>query len=260
MNKQKGFTLIELLVVIAIIALLLAIITPALRKAKDYAKRTICMSNARQTGLGLRLYAESNDNEVIPMRDTAGTITETPQAWHSVITLSGNYQVNGELKPMHLGILYEQGLIENPEIFYCPAQPRNSEYPLPYYYDFYTKNGSIEWNSEVVPIPGLSGHVLVRTSFNYWTYGKKRFEQIGSVKPIVLDNLQEWEVIPHRKAAGTTGDPQGISALFGDGHVAFCMGDDVFDKDLWPREDGVFNGPGNRQDVFLEILRRIQGN
>ena len=260
MGKARGFTLIELLVVIAIIALLLSIITPALRTAKDYAKRTICMNNARQTGLGLRLYAESNDNKVIPMRNTNGTITDTPQAWHSVITLSGNYMENGELIPMHLGVLYDQGFIEAPEVFYCPAQPRNSDYPIPYYYDFYTMEGGIEWNSDIVPIPGLSGHVLVRTSFNYYTYGEKRFEHIGSVKPIVVDNLQEWEVIPHRKASRATGDPQGITALFADGHVTFCTGEYIFDKDLWPLEDGVFNGPGNNRDVFLEILRRLQGN
>lgn len=260
MTRKKGFTLIELLVVIAIISLLVAIIAPAIRKAKDYAKRTICMNNARQTGIGLRLYADGNDNEVIPMRLTNGTVTDNPNAWYSVITLSANYTEKGEMVPMHLGVLYDQGLIENPEVFYCPAQPRNSDYPLPYNYDFYTKDGSIEWNSEIVSIPGLSGHVLVRTSFNYWTYGKKRFDEINGVKPIVVDNLQEWEVIPHRKAAGATGDPQGVTALFADGHVAFCSNENIFDKDLWPREDGVFNGPGNNLDVFLEVLRRLQGN
>ena len=151
-------------------------------------------------------------------------------------------------------------LIENPEIFYCPAQPRNLSYPLPYYYDFYTKEGGIDWNSEVVPIPGLSGHTLVRSSFNYWTYGKKRFDEIGSVKPILVDNLQELEVVPHRKSSGTRGDPQGISALFGDGHVSFCTGETVFDKDLWPRNfNSVFDGPGNDQVIFVELLRRMQG-
>lgn len=260
---KKAFTLIELLVVIAIIALLLAIVTPALRKAKDYAKRTICMSNSRQTGIGLRVYAENNDNEVIPMRlpDAQGTITDTPYAWQSVLALCEDYKDgSSELAPMHLGVLYDQGLIENPEVFYCPSQPHNSDYPIPYYYDFYTKEGGIEWNSDVVQIPNLTGHRFVRTSYNYWTYGKKRFEQIGGIKPIVIDNLQEWEVVPHRKASGTTGDPQGVTALFGDGHVAFCTDEDIFDKDLWPMSATYFDGPGNNKEIFEEILRRIQGN
>ena len=47
----KGFTLIELLVVIAIIAVLLAIIMPALRKVRETAKETICKSNLRNIGL-----------------------------------------------------------------------------------------------------------------------------------------------------------------------------------------------------------------
>jgi len=61
-----GFTLIELLVVIAIIALLMAIITPALKKAKKHARRSICASNLHQWGLVHVSY--SNDH---------GTILET---------------------------------------------------------------------------------------------------------------------------------------------------------------------------------------
>lgn len=60
-KSRKAFTLIELLVVIAIIALLLAIIVPALGKAKIAAQRTLCTNNIRSQALGVRLYAEQND-------------------------------------------------------------------------------------------------------------------------------------------------------------------------------------------------------
>ena len=50
MNKRKAFTLIELLVVIAIIALLMAILMPALRSAKNQARAVICKSNLNQWG------------------------------------------------------------------------------------------------------------------------------------------------------------------------------------------------------------------
>ena len=56
-----GFTLIELLVVIAIIALLMAILVPALRRAREQAREVICKNNMRQIGLAANLYAEAWD-------------------------------------------------------------------------------------------------------------------------------------------------------------------------------------------------------
>jgi prepilin-type N-terminal cleavage/methylation domain-containing protein/prepilin-type processing-associated H-X9-DG protein len=63
-SYQNAFTLIELLVVIAIIAMLLAILVPALGKAKEYAYRIICASNIRAQATGIRLYAEQNKGTV----------------------------------------------------------------------------------------------------------------------------------------------------------------------------------------------------
>jgi prepilin-type N-terminal cleavage/methylation domain-containing protein/prepilin-type processing-associated H-X9-DG protein len=61
MRKSKGFTLIELLVVIAIIALLLAVVMPALRKSKRVAQAIICRSNLKQWALVFFLYTEDNE-------------------------------------------------------------------------------------------------------------------------------------------------------------------------------------------------------
>ena len=63
-RQKKAFTLIELLVVIAIIALLLSIMMPALRKAKQTAQKIICRSNLRQWGMIWKVYTDENDGKL----------------------------------------------------------------------------------------------------------------------------------------------------------------------------------------------------
>jgi prepilin-type N-terminal cleavage/methylation domain-containing protein len=256
--RKKAFTLIELLVVVAIIALLLSIITPALRKVKDQALRTMCLSNSRQIGIALRVYAENNNGKAIQVRNDAGN-PDNPLAWHSVIAYSPNYMSGTTPMPLNLGVLYALKLIDDPEVFYCPAQPRNSDYPIPYYYEFYTDNGAKEWGTFFPTPPGMSGHMYVRTSYNYWTYAQTNLERIGSYRPMLIDNLQHWKVIPHRKGNSSAGTPMGVTGVFGDGHAAFCTGEDVFDTTIWLPDAAFDNGPGNRIAAFNEILRRLQG-
>jgi prepilin-type N-terminal cleavage/methylation domain-containing protein/prepilin-type processing-associated H-X9-DG protein len=62
MNRNKGFTLIELLVVIAIIAVLMAILMPALERVKEQARGMACMSNQKTMGLAYVMYADDNDS------------------------------------------------------------------------------------------------------------------------------------------------------------------------------------------------------
>jgi len=65
-NAKSGFTLIELLVVISIIAILMAVMMPALNKARDMARRSMCASNLKQIGIVEMLYAADYNQKLVP--------------------------------------------------------------------------------------------------------------------------------------------------------------------------------------------------
>ena len=103
MSRCRGFTLIELLVVVAIIALLMAILMPALRRAKDQAREVVCRSHLQQWSLCLAMYTGDYDGKFMPGID---------EDW-----ATGRYSWIYTLIPYY----------EAPEIRLCPKARRTVE-------------------------------------------------------------------------------------------------------------------------------------
>jgi prepilin-type N-terminal cleavage/methylation domain-containing protein len=108
-ESRAGFTLIELLVVIAIIAILAALLLPALANAKEKGKRIACLSNLRQVGLALTLYTDSN-GERMPSAITYGSTPGDPSTAPNTVQYTDSY--GGVAKALNLS---------NPKVFWCPS-------------------------------------------------------------------------------------------------------------------------------------------
>lgn len=125
--KKQAFTLIELLVVIAIIALLMAIIVPALRYAKLQAQSIVCLANLNGLGKAWVAYAQENADRVVGSWN--GNPDAPDYAWvgnprdASGAVLSGaNATAEDEMRGIEDGLLYPY--LDTPEIFHCPADKR----------------------------------------------------------------------------------------------------------------------------------------
>lgn len=108
---KKAFTLIELLVVIAIIAILMTILLPALKNAKEKTKSIACLNNLKQIGLGFHQYVNDNDG-FFPY-----------ELWYPTASPAPDYTRWYDMIAEYVGYKSDSG----PPVFHCPAASARSD-------------------------------------------------------------------------------------------------------------------------------------
>jgi prepilin-type N-terminal cleavage/methylation domain-containing protein len=173
--KTKAFTLVELLVVIAIISLLIAILAPSLKAAKDLARATFCLTNLNALNKSVLVYAEGNRGYMMVYSHifSKGYIRAPDNTYKSYVCFQepNINPVNGLYSDVRgMGLVYVAGLLGPADLFYCPDQKDKrmtiANYPKPWGSAVAEGSGFIRngymWNPWVAPIPGGAS--------NQWTY------------------------------------------------------------------------------------------
>lgn len=116
-GQARGFSLIDILVSIAVVAVLLAILSPALQSVRETTRRVICSSNQRQIGLGIAMYSDSNRERMPHSLNLAKHAADAAARPQAMIQL----RIGDFTGWDGLGLLYSQNYLDASGVFYCPS-------------------------------------------------------------------------------------------------------------------------------------------
>jgi len=199
---RRGFTLIELLVVIAIIAILAAMLLPALTSAKERAKRSQCANNLKQMGIAMGMYVGDN-NATYPLLKWS----DNGSVWYpyEMARFSSPSDAGLEMGWENLGLLYITGLLPNPNIFYCASNPRN---PNDHYNADYYQDTTYKWPFGMFDSPDPNKYV--RSGYSYFPQNAKPENSATSIPGLLGGSPVNLPIVNPKENAGGNGG-QGAS-------------------------------------------------
>jgi len=222
LQERRAFTLIELLVVIAIIAILAAMLLPALAAAKEKGKRSLCISNLKQIGIVSLMYAGDYSDYFEPASTNAGWGTQNPWEFDgTLLTAAAQLGFNQNV----YGSTTMNGYVvaPGPTIWSCPNRPTlpaPNVWPNPATWALgYQYFGGIgNWSLGGTKVPSASP-VKTTTSKASWMLASDLIVKIAGAwsDPTALPNTGTYNLPAHKK--GTL--PAGGNEVFADGSVAW---------------------------------------
>ncbi len=270
-SRRRAFTLVELLVVIATVALLLSILVPALKKARENARRTVCLGHLYGINRAWEIYSSDHRyppplahystattqapegidinfrkiNGVFVRMDVSGfgpdtfdTLNTGGQQWLTIYHRNKLFHWSMPERQgawRNFGLLWEAGVVRNPEVFFCPSE----------------RDPDLSWETPHNPWPPVPETAGQPDNPNVANHTESSFERRAAMTGVLWDRIDSGVAI-----AGDVLWPEnikqrhrdGVNVSFRDGHASFVKSERLLT--WWNNSDAWFRSESRHK--FLE--------